>query len=317
MRVVYMGTPGFAVPTLKHLAQNTNHDIAYVVTAEDKPCGRGRKLQPPVIKTCAQDLKIPVLQPHNLKDTLFLEKIRSTHPDILVVVAFRILPVELFEIPRCGAINLHASLLPQYRGPAPIQWVVMNGEKTTGVTTFNIDTGIDTGKILLQKEILIGDSETAGELAERLAVTGARVVADTLDGIETRTLKPIAQEKIQASHAPKINRKNQPVIWSESSFNIVNKIRGLSPSPGAWTYYGNTLLKLFKARSVESAGQTATPGIILQADPNKGLFVQTGDGVLEILIVQREGKKVLAAKDLLRGTKIEEGKVLQSTEAKC
>ncbi len=317
MRVIYMGTPDFAVPALQYLAKNTHHDIAYVVTAEDKPQGRGRNLQPPVIKTRAQYLNIPVLQPQNLKDPTFLEKIRSAHPDILVVVAFRILPVELFTIPRYGAINLHASLLPYYRGPAPIQWAIMNGDKITGVTTFQIDAGIDTGKVLLQKKILIRDDETAGELAERLAKTGAQAVADTLGGMEAQTLKPVIQVEIESSHAPKITRENQPVVWSEPAYTIVNKIRALSPSPGAWTYYENTLLKLFRARSVESPGQKATPGSIIKANPNEGLFVQTGDCVVEILIVQREGKKILTAIELLRGTNIEEGHVLQSTVAKC
>ena len=312
MRVVYMGTPDFAVPTLKHLAQNTSHNVVTVVTAQDKPKGRGRELKSPVLKLCALDLNIPTLQPNNLRDREFLDTLLKLNPDVLVVVAFRILPVELFSLTRFGAINLHASLLPSYRGPAPVQWAIMNGEQTTGLTTFQIDNGIDTGNILLQRSLEIEDSETAGELLKRLADLGAQVVAESLDGLEKGKLEALTQVSSQSSHAPKITPDILPIDWNNPAQSIVNKVRGLSPTPSAQTYYKGKLIKLFRAQSVELVSSDLKPGTILKANSKDGLFVQAGCNVVEILELQREGKKQMTAKEMLRGMNIEEGEVLKS-----
>ncbi len=312
MRVVYMGTPDFAVPTLKHLAQNTSHTVVSVVTTEDKPKGRGRILQPPAVKLCALDLNIPVLQPNNLRDTEFHDKILTLNPDVLVVVVFRILPVELFSLTRFGAINLHASLLPSYRGPAPVQWAIMNGEQTTGLTTFQIDKGIDTGNILMQRTLEIEDRETAGELLKRLADIGAQIVAESLDGLEKGEMETLTQVSSQSSYAPKITPDILPIEWNNPAQSIVHKVRGLSPSPCAQTYYKEKLIKLFRAQSVEMDSQDCKPGTIVKANSQDGLFVQAGSNVVEILELQREGRKQMTAKDMLRGMNMEEGEVLRS-----
>lgn len=309
MKVIFMGTPDFAVPTLENLVNNSKHNVICVVTAVDKPRGRGRKIFPSSVKTCALTFQIPVIQPHNLSDKEFLQKIRSLAPDVFVIVAFRILPEELFLIPKYGAINLHASILPEYRGAAPIQWALIRGEKKTGVTTFRIDAGIDTGNILLQKEVEIQPDETAGELSERLAEIGAGLIVETLDKLEAGTITPVIQDTRKISRAPKITPEILRIDWNKSAQDIVYLIRGLSPVPATHTYYKNIELKIFRARALVEANEELTAGTILKAHPKEGLVVKAGRGAVEVITIQREGKRQMSAAELLRGMNMREGEV--------
>jgi len=309
MKVIFMGTPDFAVPTLENLVNNSKHNVISVVTAVDKPRGRGRKIFPSSVKTCALTFQLPVIQPQNLSDKEFLQKIRSLSPDVFVIVAFRILPEELFSIPKYGAINLHASILPEYRGAAPIQWALIHGEKKTGVTTFRIDAGVDTGNILLQKEVEIQPDETAGELSERLAEIGAGLIVETLDRLEAGTITPVIQDTRKSSRAPKITQEILRIDWNKSAQDIVYLIRGLSPVPAAHTYYKNIELKIFRARALVKANEELTAGTILKAHPKEGLVVKAGMGAVEVITIQREGKRQMSAAELLRGMNMREGEV--------
>jgi len=310
MRIIFMGTPDFAVPSLENLINNSKHTVISVVTAVDKPRGRGRRIFPSSVKTCALSLQLPVIQPLNLSDEEFLQKIRSLAPDVFVVVAFRILPEILFRITKYGAINLHASLLPDYRGAAPIQWALIRGEKKTGVTTFQINAGIDTGNILLKKEVEIKSDETAGELSERLANIGAGIIVETLDRMEAGTITPVIQDISKGSRAPKITPEILHINWNKSAQDVVYLIRGLSPVPAAHTYYKNTELKIYRARALDEADEKIATGTILKAHPKEGLVIKAGRGAVEIITAQREGKRQMPAVELLRGMHITEGEVL-------
>lgn len=309
MKVIFMGTPDFAVPTLEYLVNNGKHNIISVVTSVDKPRGRGRKIFPSSVKTCALSLRLPIIQPHDLSDNEFLQKVRSLAPDVFIIVAFRILPEELFSIPKYGAINLHASMLPEYRGAAPIQWALIRGEKKTGITTFRIDAGIDTGNILLQKEVEIQPDETAGELSARLAKIGAELIVETLDRLESDMITPAIQDSRKSSRAPKITPEILRIDWNKSAQDIVYLIRGLSPVPAAHTYYKNIELKIFRARALVEADEEPTAGTILKAHPKEGLVVKSGRGAVEVITIQREGKRQMPAAELLRGMHMREGDV--------
>jgi len=309
MRVIFMGTPEFAVPSLHYLAQKSNNSLIAVVTTIDKPSGRGQLVSSSPVKMRAEALQLPVIQVLNLKDEVFLQNIKLLNPDIFVVVAFRMLPIELYSIPKLGAINLHASLLPYYRGPAPIQWTLINGETRTGVTTFQIDAGIDTGNILLQEAVDILPDETAGELSERLAEIGARLVVKTLDQFKSGTLTPQKQIIDIGSRAPKITPEMGLLNWNKSASAIVNLIRGLSPKPAAYTFFNDMKLKLYRAKIADICILNAPPGYVIESNPKKGLIVQAGEGAVEIISVQREGKKTITACELLRGIHIPEGSI--------
>ncbi|MFC1477442.1 methionyl-tRNA formyltransferase, partial [candidate division KSB1 bacterium] len=213
MKVIFMGTPAFSVPSLHEIYHHSGHEIIAVVTNIDKPQGRGKKLKPPPVKTAAMEHNLPVIQVKDLHDPDLAEEIAGLNPDVFVVVAFRILPDILLEIPRYGALNLHASLLPEYRGPAPIQWALIHGEEMTGITIMQIDSGIDTGDILLQEKVRIDENETAGELSERLSLIGAKLIAEALDGVENDMLSPLKQDMRQATRAPKITPDMQHINW--------------------------------------------------------------------------------------------------------
>jgi len=310
MKVIFMGTPDFAVPTLEYLVNNGKHNVISVVTAVDKPRGRGRKIFPSSVKTCALSLRLPIIQPQDLSDNEFLQKVRSLAPDVFIIVAFRILPEELFSIPKYGAINLHASMLPEYRGAAPIQWALIRGEKKTGITTFRIDAGIDTGNILLQKEVEIQPDETAGELSKRLAKIGAELMVETLDRLESGTITPTIQNSRKSSRAPKITPEILHIDWNKSAQDIVYLIRGLSPVPAAHTYYKNIELKIFRARALDKTDEKPTAGTILKSHPKKGLVIKAGSGgAVEVITIQREGKRQMSAAELLRGMHMREGEV--------
>ncbi len=311
MKVIFMGTPHFAVPTLHQIFKSDRHEIAAVVTNIDKPKGRGRKLQPSPVKTSALELGLKVIQARSMKDPDLLDRIRGIRPDVFVVVAFRILPDELLSIPGYGALNLHASLLPKYRGAAPIQWALINGDKKTGVTIMQIDSGIDTGNILLQEETEIFPEENAGKLSERLSEIGARLMIPALDGVENNTIKPIKQDTSLSSRAPKITPDIMKIDWSEPAGGIVNLIRGLSPDSAPFTSVKGKKLKIFSAGTFEDVKEDYLPGTIIKADAKEGFLIMAGRGAVELFTVQREGKKVMSAGDYLRGNVTKEGDRLQ------
>jgi len=308
LNVIFMGTPNFAVPSLNAL-NDYGCSVSLVVTRTDRPKGRGQKMVPPPVKIAATELNYPVFQPENVDTDKFYQKILQIHPDLLVVVAFgHILPKKVLEIPIYGAINIHASLLPKYRGPAPIQWAIIKGETETGVTTMLMDKGLDTGEILLTSTVPIHPDDTAESLHDRLAVVGAKLLKKTLTRIENKTLQPIPQEHAKATYAPMLKKKDGHIDWSCSSNQIEQFIRGMTPWPGAYTFYGNKRLKIYKA-ALKSAPTSELPGTVIKGFSNE-LRVATGDGVLSILEIQGSSGKRLAVADFLRGNAISTGTVL-------
>ncbi len=301
LRIVFMGTPEFAVASLQILLE-AGYTIAGVVTAPDKPGGRGMKqmISSPV-KKFALDNGLPLLQPSNLKSPSFLEALRSLRADLQVVVAFRMLPEVVWSMPPKGTLNLHGSLLPALRGAAPIHWAVIRGHRITGVTTFLLQHEIDTGHILLQREIPILDEDTTGTLHDRMMHIGAGLVAATVDLITLGQISAVPQDETKASHAPKINHDDGHIHWSDSALNIYNLIRGMSPYPGAWTMLDGKLCKIWMAR-IHQMGPSEPPGSIRVE--NKKLLATTGEGILEILEIQPEGKKKMSVRDFLNGYQI-------------
>ncbi|MEN3037712.1 MAG: methionyl-tRNA formyltransferase [Candidatus Kryptonium sp.] len=309
MKIVFMGTPEFAIPSLKILLENS-YNISAVVTAPDEPKGRGYKLTPPPVKVFALENKLRVMQPENLRDENFINELKNLSPDLIVVVAFRILPPEVFKIPPLGTVNVHASLLPRYRGAAPINWAIINGEKKTGITTFFINEKVDTGNIILQKEIPIGPDETAGELHDKLAKLGAEVLLQTLKLIESGSVQPLPQDESLATSAPKIKKEMCQIDWlKKNAQQVHNFVRGLSPSPGAFTFFGGRLVKIYRTKlpSEQSTKLTdAEPGqIFVEKDK---LYVVCSDlNLIQIIELQIEGKKKLNADEFLRGFRIKSG----------
>jgi len=306
MRVVFMGTPDFALPSLRILFEN-KYDIASVVTVPDKPAGRGLRESPSSVKKYAIEHRLPVLQPQSLCDTAFIAELEKLKADVFVVVAFRILPPEVYRLPKLGSFNLHASLLPKYRGAAPINWAIIRGEKETGVTTFFLREQVDTGDIILQSRVPIGSDETAGELHDTLATAGAELVLHSIRLIETGNVTPHRQDHTLSSPAPKIYKNDCLIPWSKSSSEIHNFVRGLSPKPTAFTHHGATLLKIYRIKISSAAGH-GDSGTILRADGN--LTIGTGDGSVKILEIQQEGKKRMTAEEFLRGYKLQKGERL-------
>ncbi len=305
MRILFMGTPEFAVPSLRILLDHS-YEIPAVVTAPDKPRGRGQQVSFTSIKEFALHHQIQVLQPEKLNDTAFIAEIQQLHPDLIVVVAFRILPRKVYTIPKLGSFNLHASLLPKYRGAAPINWAIMNGEKESGVTTFFLKDEVDTGSILLQTRVSIGLNDTAGDLHDTLSVVGADIVLQTVRLIELGNMHPHRQDDTLACPAPKIFKEDCRIEWTKSSQQVHNFIRGLSPHPSAWTTHMGKLIKVFRARMVDS--QSTQAGIILNRTQNI-LEVGTGSGVVSLLEIQQEGKRRLGIEEFLRGYPIESGEM--------
>lgn len=307
-RIVFMGTPDFAVESLKKLLEKGKNIVA-VVTAPDKPAGRGRELAQSAVKQFAIKNHLPVLQPEKLKDPIFVQQISQLNPSLIVVVAFRMLPKLIWDIPSYGTINLHASLLPQYRGAAPINWAIINGETVTGVTTFFIEEAIDTGKILLQKKIPVLPGDNAGSLHDKLMNEGSILLDETVDGILAGKLTSIEQSELIAGEgilhpAPKITREMCRIDWNQSLENIHNLVRGMSPYPSAWTELiddTNTIsnVKIF-ATSIEKAHNTLQTGKIL-TDGKTWLKVAHREGYLSILTIQIPGKKQLQVNEFLKG----------------
>lgn len=292
-----MGTPGFGIPTLKILLKN-NYDVSAVVTVPDKSKGRGHITSYSDVKKFALEKNLNILQQENLKDTEFINTISLLNPDLIIVVAFRILPKDIFTIPKFGSINLHASLLPKYRGAAPINWAVINGEKETGVTTFFLKEKVDAGNIILQKKIAIEDNDDAGSLQDKLSVLGSETVLETVKLIKEGNIVPQQQDESLASPAPKIFKEDCLINWDQQAEKIHNFIRGLSPYPTAFTYLGNKIVKIFKT-NLTDISKKQTQGKILIED--KKLFVIAKDYLLEVLELQTEGKKRVAALDFING----------------
>ena len=300
MRIIFMGTPDFAVPSLAILHES-RHEVVGVVTAPDRPAGRGRKLRPSPIKAYAEAQGLPVLQPVKLRDPAFIDALRALQPDLMVVVAFRMLPEVVWSIPARGTFNLHASLLPDYRGAAPINWVIVNGETRTGLTTFLIDKQIDTGNLLLQAPVDIQPQWTAGDLHDQMMDKGAQLVLRTVDGLAQETLRPQPQDEAAFQHAaPKIFKEDCQLDWNQPAEAVHNRIRGFSPYPGAWTTLAGDLLKVYRSELTGEATE-AKPGSV-QATKDE-LRIACGDQWLRLLDLQLAGKKRLPVHDFLRGFK--------------
>ena len=305
LRIVFMGTPDFAVAGLEALVKS-DHKVVGVITSADKPAGRGRKLAMSAVKKYAQEQELPILQPTNLKDEGFLTTLEALKADLQVVVAFRMLPKAVWNMPALGTFNLHASLLPQYRGAAPINWAIINGETTTGVTTFFIDEKIDTGAIIMQEETTIGPNTTAGELHDDLMGLGATLILKTVEAIAAgRVLTTIQPSHGGLKPANKIYKETCRIAWDASLKDIHNFIRGLSPYPAAWTELVNheavSMIKIRKAKMHKERNEQPTGTV--WSDKNR-LLVSVKEGVLELLEVQLPGKRSMAVKDLLNGLDI-------------
>lgn len=308
MRIVFMGTPEFALPSLKILLEH-HYEIRAVVTAPDRPRGRGQHVGFTPIKELALEKKLPLLQPEHLNDPQFVARLAALQPDLIVVVAFRILPPEVFTLPKLGSFNLHASLLPKYRGAAPINWAIINGEEETGVTTFLLKRKVDTGNIVLQARVRIQPDETAGELHDKLAEVGAEIVLQTVRLIELGRTSPRPQDDRQASPAPKIFKEDCKIAWGKTTRQVHNFVRGLSPVPCAWTTHKGTTLRVYRTevRGLGFGGnKKARAGEVAHVD-RETLLVKTGDGVIAIREMQQEGRRQMNVDEFLRGYKLSAG----------
>lgn len=307
LRIVFMGTPGFAVAGLKELVNN-GYNVVGVITAPDRPAGRGKKLAESAVKKYALENNLKILQPEKLKNQEFISELKKLNPDLQVVIAFRMLPEVVWAMPRLGTFNLHGSLLPQYRGAAPLNWAIINGETKTGVTTFLIDNKIDTGKILFKEEITIHENETVGDIHDRLMEIGGKLVIKTVDAIAEGTINPVVQSELvdasQLKHAPKIYKEDCKIDWSKDAETIRNHIRGLSPYPAAWTHLvhkesGKEIAaKIFFTQ--KTTEENAAPGT-LKTDGKSFLKVACGNGWLEVTDLQIAGKKRMKVGEFLRG----------------
>lgn len=314
MRVVFMGTPGFAVGTLKALLE-AGHDVAAVVTQPDKPKGRGKELLMTPVKAEAVKHDIPVFQPEKVrKNEEFLEELKKLAPDVIVVVAFgQLLPVSVLTLPKYGCVNVHASLLPMYRGAAPLQWVIINGEKVSGVTTMQMDKGLDTGDMLLKEEVAIEPKETYETYHDKLSVVGAQLLIKTLDGLEAGTITPVKQEG-DTCYASMIDKSLGNLDFTRPAVELERLMRGLDPAPAAYSFLDGKLLKLFGADVVDSDKEYSAQECGIITNITKNTFdITTGAGVLRVNEVQLEGKKRMDAASFLRGCRLTEGTALKNS----
>jgi methionyl-tRNA formyltransferase len=313
MRIVFMGTPEFAVPSLHALLDAGYRPVAGV-TAPDRPAGRGQRMQPSAVKAAAEAAGLPVLQPESLKDAAFQRALAALAPDVIVVVAFRILPPEVYGLARRGAFNLHASLLPAFRGAAPINRALMAGVDETGVTTFFLRPQVDTGAVILQRRVQVGPDETAGELHDRLAAVGAEAVVETVRRIEAGTAEAVPQDDALASPAPKLFKEDMRVDWAQPARRVHDHVRALSPYPTAWTTLPDgTPLKLFRTAVAEEGGRRGAPGEVLET--GERIVVACGEGAVEVRELQREGKRRMDARAFLNGYPLEAGLRLGGEES--
>lgn len=308
MKVVFMGTPDFAVPSLEMLIEK--HEVVAVVTQPDKPKGRGKKMVYPIIKEKALEHNIKVLQPNKVREEEFLEVLKELNADIIVVVAYgQILPESILNMPKYGCINVHGSLLPKYRGAAPIQWSVINGEKKTGVTTMYMAKGLDSGDMLLIGEMDILEDDTFGSLRDRMSLVGAKVLEETLEKIQSGSVERIEQNHNEATYAPMIEKETGHINWEKGSDEIINLIKGMDPQPGAFCIYKDEVLKVWKAVKAEDKYESAKIGEIVDIN-KKGFIVKTNDGALLITEIQAKGGKRMTTDAYMRGHEIEKGSVL-------
>ncbi|OMH39836.1 methionyl-tRNA formyltransferase [Desulfurobacterium indicum] len=305
LNIVFMGTPDFAVPSLEKLIENEAFNVSLVVTQPDKPAGRGRKLKSPPVKLVAEKYGIPVLQPERVKENEKLfEKLKEIAPDFIVVAAYgKILPKELLEIPKIAPVNVHASLLPKYRGASPIQSALLNGEDKTGVTIMRITEKLDSGDIYIQEETPISIDDTAQTLHDRLAVMGGSLLVRALPLIASGKLKPVPQNDSEATYCAQIKKEDGKIDWRDTAENIFNKVRAFTPWPSAFTHFNGKLLKITKTLPVEGQDK---PGIVVDID-REGFYVGTGEGLLKILMVKPEGKREMSAGDFVRGYRLKTG----------
>jgi methionyl-tRNA formyltransferase len=317
LRLVFMGTPDFAVGILDAL-QESIHEVAAVVTVGDKAAGRGQKIKESAVKIYAQARNLKILQPEKLKDEYFLTQLKDLQADLFVVVAFRMLPEEVWKMPAFGTINLHASLLPNYRGAAPINWAIINGDEETGVTTFFIDEAIDSGKIIAQEKVKISSNTNAGELHDELMSVGAQLTLKTVAAISKQTHAVIDQDKFDGKDfkiAPKIFKEDCEISWQESVENVHNKIRGLSPYPAAWTKLKNTkkneilLVKLFTSKLIEKNEISVTRNLQEHSD---GILFQCSNGFICVTELQLEGRRRMTYKEFLAGNEIKDWELFEA-----
>jgi methionyl-tRNA formyltransferase len=300
MRVLFYGTPVFALPTLHGLL--ARHHVVAVVTQPDRPAGRGQRAQASPVKTVAVERGVPVLQPHRLRDPGWPERLAAYPAEVAVVVAYgQILPAAVLEVPARGSINVHASLLPRYRGAAPIAWAIIGGERETGITTFRMDAGMDTGPILLQRPMPIGADETAGELADGLAALGGAVLLETLDRLDT--LVPRPQDDRAATLAPRLRKEDGLLNWTEPAVTLAVRVRGLNPWPGAVAFAPGGRLLIWRARAIEGRGE---PGMLTRAAGGL-LAIGTGQGLLEPVEVQPQNRRAMDWDAYLRGARLDTG----------
>lgn len=302
LKVIFFGTPEFAIQPLSALL-NSKHEVIAVVTQPDRQSGRGKHVTPSNIKLEAEKAGLRILQPQNVKDADFIRELRRLNPSVIVVVAYgQILPVEIVHLPEFGCVNIHASLLPRYRGAAPINWAIINGETITGITTMLMDEGMDTGPILLQKEVSISPDDTAVSLSIRLSKIGADILIQTLEGMKEGNLKPKHQVG-DVSYARSLRKTDGLIKWSRSAKELCNLIRGMNPWPSAYSFLGNERIKILKARHINGGGEI---GVITDIAVD-AILVGTGKGLLAILEIQPAGKTVMSVKSFLQGRKITKG----------
>jgi len=306
MRLIFLGTPAFAVPTLERLAER-GHQVLAAVSQPDRPKGRGQALAAPAVKEAALRLGVPVYQPERLKRPDTVEYLRALAPDAMVVVAYgKVIPQSIIDIPPLGILNVHASLLPKYRGAGPVQWAIVNGEAVTGITIMQIDAGLDTGPMLLRTETAIGAEETAPELGRRLSWMGADLLAEALDGLAAGRIVPQPQDHSRATYAPPLKKEDGRIDWSRSAVQIHNQVRGMQPWPGADSSFRGATLHVWRARPAAGAAGRA-PGSVMRVKP---LLVACGEGSLELLEVQMEGRKRMPAADFVNGHRLAENEVI-------
>ncbi len=315
-RVVFMGTPDFAVPALNALHES-RHRITLVVTQPDRPRGRGRSVSPPPVKKRALALGYPVVQPERMNDPEFMDRMRSEAPDVLAVIAFgHILHQELLDLPRLGPVNLHGSLLPGYRGSAPIQWAVINGEKETGVTSMLMARGMDTGDMLIRRSTPISAEDTSASLHDRLSAMGAEVMVDTIDGLQAGILVPEPQDNGLATYAPLLKKSDGCLNWEEPAWDLDCRIRGTHPWPGAYTFFGDRRLKIFSARALEMQTDQP-PGTVLEGFPDE-LWIACGKGILAILELQGASGKRMKTREFLCGCCVAPGaRLTEQPDCEC
>ena len=313
MRIVFMGTPDFSVPTLEALVAS-EHEVAAVVTQPDKPRGRGKEIHMSPVKECALKHNIPVYQPVRARDEAFVDEMRALNPDVMVVIAFgQILPKSLLELPKYGCVNIHASLLPKYRGAAPIQWAVINGDEETGITTMMMDVEMDTGDMLEKTVVKLDPEETGGSLFDRLSLLGGDLILSTLSKLEKGEITPVPQDHEKATYVKKISKSMGDIDWTMDAVSIERLVRGLNPWPSAFTRWNGKMLKIWEAKVLPDPDVKLPCGSVISAS-DEGLKIQTGAGVLCVTSLQLEGKKRMDTAAFLRGYQVAAGSMMERSE---